>query len=123
MSLYMSLIVFIIVFAGETFIPEAEGFEPQIDGFIYPGRKFTLDGVPLWEPMEKIYGTSRHYTIVFTVFVFLQIFNMVTSRKINDEFNIFAGFFSNSMYVSIVFAIAFVQIIITQFTADVFKVA
>lgn len=48
---------------------------------------------------------------------------MVCSRKINDEKNIFVGFLSNSLYVSIIFAIAIVQIILSQFTADVFSCA
>lgn len=123
MSTWMSFIVFFLVFQGENFIPEEEGYVPQVDGYIQPGRKYTLDGEPLWEPYEKLYGTSRHYTIVFTVFVFLQIFNMICSRKINDEKNVFDGFFRNKMYVGIIFIITIVQIIITQFTADVFKVA
>jgi len=48
---------------------------------------------------------------------------MICSRKINDEKNIFDGFFSNSMYLTILFSIAIVQFIITQFTADIFRVA
>ena len=71
MSVYMSFIVFFLVFQGENFIPEEEGYEPQVDGYIQAGRKFTLDGEPLREPFEAKYGVSRHYTIVFTVFVFL----------------------------------------------------
>jgi Ca2+ transporting ATPase len=90
---------------------------------VYPGRKYTLGGEPLWEPMEHTYGVSRHYTIVFTVFVFLQIFNMICSRKINDEKNVFDGFFRNTLYVIIVVSITVVQVIITQFTADIFRVA
>lgn len=48
---------------------------------------------------------------------------MVCSRKINDERNIFDGFFKNSLYVSIIAAITITQIIISQFTADVFRCA
>jgi hypothetical protein len=33
---------------------------------------------------------------------------MICSRKINDEKNVFAGFFNNSLYVSIVLTIAVV---------------
>jgi len=43
----------------------------------------------------------------------MQVFNMICARKINDEKNIFAGFCSNSMYVSILFIIAIVQFILT----------
>ena len=38
MSVYMSLIVFGIVFAGETFIPEDPLYTgPQLNGYVYPG--------------------------------------------------------------------------------------
>jgi Ca2+ transporting ATPase len=123
MAIYQSIIVFIIVFAGEYLIPEADGYEPNLDGMIYPGRMFTFGGQPLWLNFEHAVGVSRHYTIVFTVFVFMQIANMVCARKINDEINIFEGFFSNSMYVSIVFLIVIVQFCLSQYTQDIFKCA
>lgn len=109
MSVYMSLIVFGIVFWGENFIPEDPTYPgPQANGYVAAGRKFTFSGEPLWEHYEKEWGTSRHFTIVFAVFVYMQVFNMICARKINDEKNVFAGFFSNSMYVSIIFTIAIV---------------
>lgn len=72
-----------------------------------------MSGEPLYDAIEHTYGPSRHYTIVFAVFVYMQVFNMVCARKINDEKNVFAGFFNNSMYVTIVFVIAIVQAILT----------
>jgi magnesium-transporting ATPase (P-type) len=44
MSVWMSFIIFFIVFQGENFIPEEEGFVPQNDGYIAAGRMYTLDG-------------------------------------------------------------------------------
>ncbi len=123
MSVYMSIIVFGIVFAGETFIPEDPLYPgpKSPDGYVAAGRKFTFGGEPLWEIYENEWGPSRHFTVVFAVFVYMQVFNMICARKINDEKNIFAGFCSNSMYVSILFIIAIVQFILTQFSADIFK--
>lgn len=34
---------------------------------------------------------SRHYTFIFNSFVFMQVFNFINSRKLNDEFNVFAN--------------------------------
>lgn len=49
-----------------------------------------------------------HYTIVFQVFVFLQIFNLINARKIgDDEMNVFKGFFDNKMFI-IVFVLTIV---------------
>ena len=59
---------------------------------------------------------------MFTVFVMLQVFNMLNARKINDEVNIFSGIGDNSMFLVIWIGIFIVQILITQFTADVFMV-
>ena len=123
MSIYQSIIIFSLVFLGERIIPEEAGYEPQVNGLIYPGRAFTFSGDPLWQVFEHEVGVSRHYTMVFTTFVFMQICNMVCARKINDEKNVLEGFFSNGMYVSILFIIIVVQFILSQFTADVFKVA
>ena len=39
----------------------------------------------------QIYGPSRHFTIIFNAYVWMQIFNFFNSRRINDEKNIFEG--------------------------------
>lgn len=42
-----------------------------------------------------------HYTIIFQVFVFMQIFNLINSRKIGDEKNVFSHFFNNKYFIII----------------------
>jgi Ca2+ transporting ATPase len=65
---------------------------PSIDGMIFPGRSFKWNGDELYsKAMVLKYGSSRHITIVFNTFVFLQIFNMLNARKIHDELNTFEG--------------------------------
>lgn len=54
------------------------------------------------KPMYKAFESttpSRHLTIVFNLFVFMQIFNMICSRKINDELNIFDGITTNPAFL------------------------
>ena len=48
---------------------------------------------------------------------------MLNARKINDEKNIFDGFFTNPLFLIIWIFIIIVQFVITQFTGKVFKVA
>lgn len=56
----------------------------------------TPDMDPLFTHTHKM----LHYTIVFQVFVFLQIFNLINARKIGDgEMNVFSGFFNNKMFI------------------------
>ncbi len=93
---------------------------------MYPGRAYTWSGKDLYRKFtegDDDPGASRHYTIVFNAFVFMQIFNMVCARKINDEFNIFEGIHHNPIFLVILAIIAVVQILIVQLTQDVFQVA
>ncbi|KFH11447.1 calcium-translocating P-type ATPase, PMCA-type protein [Toxoplasma gondii VAND] len=60
-------------------------------------------------------GASRHYTLVFNVFVFMQIFNMINARKINAEWNVFSGVFRNKMWAFVVSFIFVVQVLVVEF--------
>jgi hypothetical protein len=67
--------------------------------------------------MYKVFeGTtpSRHLTIVFNLFGFMQIFNMICSRKINDQVNIFEGIFTNPAFMIVWVIIVIVQICCAQ---------
>ena len=65
-----------------------------------------------YEPIKEIYGSSRHMTFLFNLFVFLQVFNFINSRKIKDELNVFGGIFKSQLFIIIVGGIFFLQIII-----------
>ena len=39
----------------------------------------------------KEFGPSRHFTIIFNTFVWMNIFNFLNARRIKDELNIFEG--------------------------------
>lgn len=69
------------------------------------------------KPMYKAFESetpSRHLSVVFNLFVFMQIFNMICSRKINDEINIFEGIFSNPSFIIVWTVIVIVQIFCCQ---------
>jgi Ca2+ transporting ATPase len=108
MSIYQSIIIFGIVFAGEFFIKEEDGYIPNQDGYIFPGRLYDWDNSELYRFYVKDKGSSRHFTIVFNAFVLMQIFNMLNARKINDELNIFIGITDNKMFLGIFFIILIV---------------
>ena len=138
MSLWQAAIIFTIVFEGQIFIQDDAGFarppvcivddtHKRFEGttYVYPGIKIAWEDCTNHQEIAgwfKKYG-SRHMTVIFTVFVFMQIFNMICARKINDELNIFDGVFSNPMFVIIVIAIAGTQVCLTQFTGLIFKCA
>ena len=126
MGIFQWIVIFVIIFAGEYFIPEDNTYFPNTDGkFVYPGRAYDWKGnkLYLYYSDDKDLGPSRHFTIVFNVFVFMQIFNMICARKIDDELNIFEGIHHNSMFIIIIISITIVQVILVQFTQDVFQCA
>lgn len=123
-AFWMCTCLFVCMFAGEHFIVEPNvewRYERADSKFVYPGRAYTRKGEPLYAKYEKD-GASRHMTFIFTMFVLMQIINMIPARKIRDEINIFEGFFTNWMFLGIMIGVLGGQILITQVTGVVFKV-
>eukprot|EP00798_Chlamydomonas_sp_ICE-L_P032522 gene32522-17235_t len=56
---------------------------------------------------------SHPLTILFTVFVFMLIFHEINCRRIQDEYNIFQGIFSNLFFPLIITLVIGIQIVIT----------
>jgi len=63
-------------------------------------------------------GSVEHYTIIFNTFVFMQLFNEINARRLEDELNAFSGMFSNKFFVGILVATAIVQAIFVEFGAE-----
>jgi Ca2+ transporting ATPase len=66
---------------------------------------------------QEVHGCgvkSQHYTIIFNVFVFLQVFNEINARKIHNEWNMFQGILYNDMFLAVVIGTIIVQIILVQ---------
>lgn len=72
--------------------------------------------------MEHL-GPPRHLTFIFTAFVLMQIFNMICSRKIHDELNVFEGILQNPIFCVLWLIILGGQILITCFGSLVFVVS
>ena len=150
MSLYQMVVLFIFLFGGEYMIPESDevlrynGEYRRMIGiddsdFVFPGRGYKLNGDELYELVidkdictesegvtcgeyENIDGhASRHMTFIFNLFIWLQIINMIASRKIHDEKNICAGFFDNPAFLVIWVIIVVVNFLIIQFTGAFFS--
>jgi Ca2+-transporting ATPase len=76
-------------------------------------RLFHLSG------SEEDYAVLR--TIVFNTFVFLQIFNEINCRRIDDAVNVFRGIFRDSGFVLIQLVVIAGQILIVNFGGLAFK--
>jgi len=117
MAFYQVVIMYIIVFAGEYVYPEPDPawrFErADTSSTVYPGRLWDWDNSPLYIEKYDKYGPSRHFTNVFNVFVVVQIFNMISSRQINDEKNIFQGLHRSKIFIGVFLIICGGQFVVT----------
>ena len=111
-SIYQIIVIFILLFTGENFIPESKSYWDKFveEGFddidtdsdtIISGRYKTFDGESDYEKYYSEMGPSRHLTVIFNTFVMMQIFNELNARKIEDELNIFSRIFASKMFVGI----------------------
>lgn len=72
--------------------------------FVLDGSVQSVSGLDMYRHFDTA-TPSRHLSFVFNLFVFLQIFNMLGARKINDEKNIFEGIFKNPLFMGVWFTI------------------
>lgn len=57
---------------------------------------------------------SEHYTIVFNVFVMMQLFNEINARKIHGERNVFEGIYRNPIFCSVVLGTFVLQVTLSS---------
>ena len=81
---------------------------------LYPAFDKKLQGLD-YQPIGELIGPSRHFTLLFNIFVWMTIFNFINARLLNDKINVFKGIFSNYLFSSIVGIIAIMQIALVMF--------
>ena len=86
---------------------------------IYQGHKFV--NVPVGRGLGTDAVPTTHYTMVFNVFVMMQVFNEFNSRKIHNEWNVFENIFDNSMFWFIVIGTIIVQLIIVEIGGEIME--
>jgi len=71
---------------------------------LYQGSEW--GGAQFWgTPGQDNYNKKLHYTLIFNVFVWFQICNEISSRKVNPgEFNILSGFMDTYWFCAIILA-------------------
>ncbi|KAK0616440.1 hypothetical protein B0T14DRAFT_523136 [Immersiella caudata] len=68
------------------------------------------------------YPEDQQRTLVFNVFVFMQIFKLVNSRRIDNKLNIFEGLHKNTLFMLMMSIMIIGQVIIIFFSSFVFGV-
>ncbi|KAL1525202.1 hypothetical protein AB1Y20_020072 [Prymnesium parvum] len=64
---------------------------------------------------------SVHYTIIFTSFVMMTLFNEVNARMLQGELNVFKGMMNNRLFCIIMFITFSLQVLMTEFGDNFFK--
>ncbi|CAF3597806.1 unnamed protein product [Rotaria sp. Silwood1] len=72
-------------------------------------------------PVDSIYKPSKHFTIIFNVFVLMNLFNEINCRKIHGEKNVFRGIFTNSTFYGIWIVTFVIQIVLVQYGSFLFS--
>ena len=67
-------------------------------------------------------GSGYHYTIFFNIFVFLQVFNSINARKLEQhETNVFENILNNSIYIVVQVFIVVSQLLLVQYGGRIAK--
>jgi len=64
---------------------------------------------------EGHHGDDRKITVIFNTFVFMQLFNEINCRRLEDEKNVFQNFFANWIFIAVIIGTAIVQFLLVQF--------
>ena len=115
-SIFQVIVLFVLLFKGgdlfdlpylqsDPFYPSKEEMESMAD-------RATDLGWKLQEPTQK----AQMYSIFFQTFVLMQIFNQINSRKLGQkEYNVFASFFNNPIFLVLLILTFGIQIFIVQY--------
>ena len=112
-SVYQLIVLLLITFTGEYWVPESNPYIATPDGFIIPGRESA--------GYDDSQGASRMYTFVFNVFVFMTIGDFINARKLYEELNVFEGLLKATGFVVIMCAIIAGQAVIVSVGGRAFR--
>lgn len=98
-GVYQAIILCVLLFRGK-----------ELFGIDYPAEQEFFDANG--DPTKK----NLHFTLIFNIFVFLQVFNIINARKLGErEWNVFSGFFNNWLFLMIFAVMVVVQILMVQY--------
>ena len=80
-----------------------------------------LFNIPIGSNLGQGSDPEIQFTMVFNVFVFMEMFNEINSRRINNECNVFEHMATNTMFWVIFVVSLLLQLILVQFAGRVFS--
>ena len=74
-----------------------------------------------WTSGPTALQSTRHYTIVFNTFVWMQLFNEINAHSIDDHQNVFKGLYKNPIFIVVMIVSVAIQAIVVEFGGAAFK--
>jgi len=119
-AIFQIIINFTLLFAGPHIFYNMFGTLKDNGGVLSKGP--SPDVTPKTKDQENFEKEKKILkTMVFNTFVFLQIFNEINCRRIDNRLNVFSGIYKNAYFICIFFFIAIAQFFIVYFGGEAFK--
>lgn len=124
-SLFNIVILVLVMFFGGMAAGIGD-YDRQTSTLVGKPADFDLHDVTTYTALDKAYLQSlhkkQHFTYIFNIFIFLQLFNMINCRKIGKkDFNVFESMFHNWYFIFLFSLIAGVQFAGTQYFPFIFR--
>jgi Ca2+-transporting ATPase len=115
-SLFQVIINFVLLFAGPYIFSNWLPTLKEHGGVMSSGPTHNKELLRQFDNEKTLLKT-----MVFNTFVFLQIFNEINCRRIDNRLNVFAGIHRNAYFICIFIFIVIAQFVIVTFGGDAFK--
>lgn len=118
-SLFQSALLFVLVFMGEDFL-----FDYMFERQTLPGKSTIVNGREVDGYLRKNWDNqfSIHYTYNFNIFVFLQLFNFINCRVLDDSINVFKDILKSTYFLVILAIILVLQILFLSLCGPAIRV-
>jgi P-type Ca2+ transporter type 2B len=113
------ILIFLFMFYGENIFREYDKStnvcrNPNNSDFVCSGRLYDYGSGEDYEKVESDLGPSRHFTYIFNIFIWFQLFNEINARKIKDEVWVFEGLGRAPLFIGVWLVTAGLQVLIIQ---------
>ena len=117
MGAYQATVLITLLFAGVPMLGLKQWHYDELTGEkVFDDVLCQSDSLYYTEGSQLPLCKVEHYTIIFHTFVFMQVFNEINARKLGErEFNVFAGFFNNGLFISVILITIVVQCVLVEF--------
>ena len=129
---YQLVAYLLLLVLGPYFIPEylPDVMTPSKESVIYShgrvirsGRRYFMNGAPDYQRFINEHGYSRHYTILFSAIVLMQLITVINARCVKRERNMFEEILKSKYLLTSIGAVLGLQVMLVYFGGRLFGVS